>query len=54
MKGVYFEPGVRGTAIAPAVAHGLEIKPDATVRRLSELLRVIEEMNDAIVLSPEP
>jgi len=54
MKGVYFEPGVRGTAIAPAVDHGLEIKPDATVRRLSELLRVIEEMNDAIVLSPEP
>ena len=45
MKGVHFDPPTRGTAVAPAVAHGLEIRPDAVVRRLADLLAVIRTMS---------
>jgi FMN phosphatase YigB (HAD superfamily) len=41
MRGVHFEPPVRGTAIAPAVEHGLEIVPDARVTRLRDLLPLV-------------
>ena len=47
MRGVHFDPPVRGTAIAPRVEHDLEIVADATVSRLSDLLAVIQTMNDA-------
>lgn len=41
ITGVHFDPPSRGTAIAPAVAHGLDIVPDATIRDLRELLGII-------------
>jgi putative hydrolase of the HAD superfamily len=41
MRGVLFLPPKRGAAVAPAVDHGLEILPDATVRELPDLLSVI-------------
>ncbi len=41
MRGVHFDPPVRGTAIAPAVEHGLEIVADARVTRLADLLAVV-------------
>lgn len=44
MRGVHFEPPVRGTAVAPPVLHELQIVPDAHVRSLAELLPVIEGM----------
>ena len=37
MRGVHFEPSVRGTAVAPHVEHGLEIVPDARITSLAEL-----------------
>ncbi|MGZ5446007.1 MAG: HAD family hydrolase [Thermoanaerobaculia bacterium] len=43
MKGVHFDPPTRGTAVAPAVSHGLDIIPDARVRHLLELLEIIAE-----------
>jgi putative hydrolase of the HAD superfamily len=46
MKGVHFDPPTRGTAVAPAVEHGLEIRPDAHITSLVELLRIIKTMND--------
>jgi len=46
MKGVLFDPPTRGTAVAPAVEHGLEIRPDAIVHRLAELLSLVRAMND--------
>ena len=46
MRGVLFIPKVRGTAVAPDIAHGLEIVPDATVTDISDVLRVVETMND--------
>jgi putative hydrolase of the HAD superfamily len=42
MRGVHFRPPVRGTAIAPPVAHGLEIVPDAVVASLPELLPLVD------------
>lgn len=42
MRGVHFDPPVRGTAIAPPVEHGLEIVPDARITTLAELPAVIE------------
>lgn len=42
MKGVHFDPPVRGTAVAPPVGHGLEIIPDARVGRLSDLIAVLD------------
>jgi len=42
MRAVHFDPPVRGTAIAPAVDHGMEIRPDATITRLPELLSVVQ------------
>ena len=42
MRGVHFDPPSRGTAVAPAVDHGLEITPDARVTRLEALLPVID------------
>ena len=44
MRGVHFDPPVRGTAIAPPVDHGLDIVPDARIRHLVELLPVVERM----------
>ena len=41
MRGVYFVPKVRGTAVAPPVDHGLEIVPDATVTDLREVLLLV-------------
>lgn len=41
MRGVYFRPEVRGTAIAPAVDHGLEIVPDAVVTSLDEIVPLV-------------
>ena len=42
MRGVHFDPPVRGTAVAPHVEHGLEIVPDARVSSLRELASVID------------
>ena len=44
MRGVHFVPGVRGTAVAPAVDHGLEIVPDATVTRLPEVVALVDAL----------
>lgn len=44
MQAIHFEPPVRGTAVAPPVDHGLDIVPDATVRRLPEVLEVIDTL----------
>jgi putative hydrolase of the HAD superfamily len=41
MVGVHFIPPKRGTAVAPAVDHGLEIVPDATVRDLRNVLALV-------------
>ena len=38
MRAVHFDPPTRGTAIAPAVEHGLEIVADARITRLRDLL----------------
>lgn len=46
MRGVHFDPPMRGTAIAPAVEHGLQIVPEAVVHRLEDLLPVIRAMTD--------
>ena len=41
MRGVHFQPQVRGTAIAPVVDHGLEIVPDAVVTSLDEVVPLV-------------
>ena len=41
MRGIHFDPPVRGTAVAPPVEHGLEIRPDAHIRSLRDLLNVL-------------
>lgn len=41
MRGVHFVPEKRGTAVAPAVDHGLEIEPDATITRLQDILSLV-------------
>ena len=41
MRAVHFDPPTRGTAVAPAVDHGLEIVADARVTRLADVLRVV-------------
>ncbi len=46
IKGVHFDPPTRGTAVAPAVEHGLEIVPYARVTSLRDLLRVVVECGD--------
>jgi putative hydrolase of the HAD superfamily len=46
MRGIHFVPPVRGTAIAPAVDHGLTIEPDATIHHLTELPDVIERFGE--------
>jgi putative hydrolase of the HAD superfamily len=45
MRGIHFDAAVRGTAVAPAVDHGLTIVPDATVRELHELPAVIARLS---------
>jgi putative hydrolase of the HAD superfamily len=45
MRAVHFTPPVRGTAVAPAVDHGLEIVADARVTSLAELVRVVDALN---------
>jgi hypothetical protein len=45
MRAVHFDPPTRGTAVAPHVEHGLEIKADARVTTLGELVRVIESFD---------
>ncbi len=44
MRGVHFDAAIRGTAVAPAIDHGLTIVPDATVTELRELPAVIERL----------
>jgi putative hydrolase of the HAD superfamily len=44
MRAVHFDPPVRGTAVAPPVAHGLTIVPDARVTHLAELPAVLERL----------
>lgn len=46
MTGVLFVPGRRGNAVAPDVAHGKVIVPDATIARLAELLPIVERFHD--------
>ena len=41
MRAIHFIPPQRGTAIAPAVEHGLTIVPDATIRDLRELANYV-------------
>jgi putative hydrolase of the HAD superfamily len=41
MRGIHFDPPTRGTAIAPAVEHGLEIIPDASVTSLTQVLALL-------------
>lgn len=41
MRGIHFDPPVRGTAIAPPFEHGLNIVPDARVTRLAELVQAL-------------
>ncbi len=41
MRGIHFDPLVRGTAVAPHVDHGLEIVPYARVTTLAEIVDVI-------------
>lgn len=40
MRAIHFDPPVRGTAIAPAVDHGLEIVADARVTSLREVVEL--------------
>ncbi|HET7710817.1 MAG TPA: HAD family hydrolase [Thermoanaerobaculia bacterium] len=47
MRGVHFIPPVRGTAVAPPVDHGLEIRPDAVIRSLAELPLVLASFASA-------
>lgn len=47
MRGVLFDPPSRGTAVAPAVEHGLEIRPDARVTSLRDLVDVIDLVGSA-------
>ena len=44
MRAVHFDPPTRGTAVAPPFDHGLEIRPDAVVSRLTDLLPVVASM----------
>jgi putative hydrolase of the HAD superfamily len=44
MRGVHFDPPTRGTAVAPPVEHGLEIRADARVTSLRELPAVIASL----------
>ena len=53
MRGIHFDPPSRGTAVAPPVAHGLEIVPDARVTRLGEVLDIVEAMSEAARSSGE-
>lgn len=41
MRGVHFEPPVRGTAVAPPVEHDLQIVPDGHIRALRELVALL-------------
>jgi len=44
MVGIHFAPAVRGNAVAPAVDHGLEIVPHATIERLEDLDEVLTRL----------
>lgn len=46
MQAILFDPPVRGTAVAPPVEHGLEIRPHAVVHSLRQLPALIGTMND--------
>jgi putative hydrolase of the HAD superfamily len=41
MRGILFDPPVRGVAVAPPVEHGLTITPDARITRLRELVGIV-------------
>ncbi|HLJ75739.1 MAG TPA: HAD family hydrolase [Thermoanaerobaculia bacterium] len=43
MKAIHFLPPQRGTAVAPDVAHGLTIEPDATIYDLREVAALVEK-----------
>ncbi|HET7434292.1 MAG TPA: HAD family hydrolase [Thermoanaerobaculia bacterium] len=44
MRGIHFDPPVRGTAVAPPFEHGMEIVADARITRLAELPAAIERL----------
>jgi putative hydrolase of the HAD superfamily len=50
MRGVHFQPAVRGTAVAPPVEHGLEIVADEVVTSLAGVLRVVDRCTDIAIL----
>jgi len=50
MRGVHFRPATRGTAVAPPVAHGIEIVPDAVVTSLEQIVRLAELSTDIAIL----
>jgi putative hydrolase of the HAD superfamily len=52
MRGVLFDPPVRGHAVAPPVEHGLSIEPDATITSLAEILGLLESMLREDAASP--
>jgi FMN phosphatase YigB (HAD superfamily) len=44
MRAVHFIPPVRGTAVAPPVEMDEPVVPDATVRRLDDLPRILDAL----------
>jgi putative hydrolase of the HAD superfamily len=46
MRAVHFVPPFRGTAVAPAVDHDLEIVADATISSLAELPAIVEQLSE--------
>jgi putative hydrolase of the HAD superfamily len=47
MRAVHFDPPSRGTAVAPHVDHGLEIRPDARITSLADLPAAVDRILDA-------
>jgi FMN phosphatase YigB (HAD superfamily) len=45
MRAVHFDPPTRGTAVAPPVQFDHPVVPDATIRKLSDLAKVIESLS---------
>ncbi|HEY2090975.1 MAG TPA: HAD family hydrolase [Thermoanaerobaculia bacterium] len=45
MRAIHFIPSRRGDAVAPDVDHGLSIEPDATIRDLRDVVKVVDRFN---------
>lgn len=45
MRAIHFDPATRGTAVAPSVDHGLDIRPDARVTRLADVAEAVAAFN---------